>query len=290
MHRTLSRPWPCARPGALSALLGIALNLALPGMASAVTWQWQGDHGIRLDSNAGLAADGLRSRDSLEVSQRLTGQRLLARGSHLRLNARMGLQAVQALHYPRLSRLEPVIGVESHWQHSAAFGAPRWSAGLWGGGRWSADTQRDGWHLQLHAGAQRQFTTRLRGAWQLASRWRQTQSKAFDTRLHRLSLQIDWQPSAAQIVYGRLDALNGRFTTTVTGGSIQSGQTVDRAFDPAGEPAYRRDGTGGGLLLGLNRQISRQLVIDAAAHHVMLRRGSTGYSRTQWMLNLLYTL
>lgn len=271
--------------------LAILLWACLGGCALASDWRWQGDNGLQLDDNAGLASDGTRQRRTAIVSQRLNGRRPLLRAPHHAVDSAIGLHLAQALRYPGLSHLDAQLGLGWHWQPGAGFHATQWGLELRGGARWSVDTARDGWLAQLTASAQQQLTTRLRSEWRLNGRWQEAQAAAFSTGLHQLSLQLDWLHHPRQVLYLRVEGLEGSFTTTVTGMPARPGSgAVDRAFDPQGERAYRRHGAGTGWLLGLNRSLSQQLVVDAAVHHVRLHQADTGYQRTQWMLNLLYRL
>jgi len=119
--------------------LAILLWACLGGCALASDWRWQGDNGLQLDDNAGLASDGTRQRRTAIVSQRLNGQRPLLRAPHHAVDSAIGLHLAQALRYPGLSHLDAQLGLGWRWQPGAGFHATQWGLELRGGARWSVD-------------------------------------------------------------------------------------------------------------------------------------------------------
>lgn len=275
---------------AVSIACLVLLGAANPA-AAAGSWQWLGDNALVIDTNAGFAPDGAPHRTSVTASQSLHGEQAVAMGEHQALALASGLKIAQALRYPDLSSVSADVGLRWRWQPSAAFDATRWSVLARGGARLTAGTARDGWQARLVGQGQRQLTTRLRSEWRLASHWQQAETRAFNTQLSLLSVQLDWQSAPGQILYLRTSGLDGDFTTTrpVRPG-VPIGASVDRAFDPSGEPATRRSGTGLSTMLGVNLSMTRQCAVDVAVDYTTIDSGDTHYDRSRWMLNLLYRL
>jgi hypothetical protein len=224
-------------------------------------------------------------------------------GARGQVVVRGGIEAEIFADWDDLSHAGPTGALEYRFQPRAGYTAPWYALALAGSYRWYRDSAiREGPEIRVTASAGRRLTDRFAGRLGYGyERRRAVEGDVFDTDLHRLFAEFDWDLTAQWLLYGALEWRDGEvvstasaspsiravaeafepdfaFTTSAARAALEGAMPAPGVSPPGLRVAYRLDARTGIARLGANYALNDAAALDVTAlYHDTRGRGDNDY-------------